>query len=383
MGALSDKDVAKVIDEHYVATFDQVGNFLVGSSRQHSRYCGPRKRLAKQGGNVVTYFCTPDWKVLHLVVGPVAPADLAAEARWVAETWQANEPADAEDAAVKFRRLHLARHASYPNHTPNAWQAQTDQQWQATLDKQKTAFDKMLATPWEDDSPPVASHSDLLAALFRRTASAGLANQTPASHLLMAEIPLVPLPSIEQHAFRYLARQRFQRRQERNDQLLDLVRMNVESNWATLFVVQGRVNANRRRQVLAKANELSQVGPFEAVELTAIELTTLTDDLNQPPPPTLYGAQPFGFVLLGPKGKEAYWKAGGASDLELANLIRRGIERARPPSGDELAERKMLLARNLIAVNPEAAQRRLQTIIDEHPATESARQAKMLLVKLK
>jgi hypothetical protein len=39
----------------------------------------------KVGGNVASYFCTADGRVLHAVAGPADAATLLAEARWVAE----------------------------------------------------------------------------------------------------------------------------------------------------------------------------------------------------------------------------------------------------------------------------------------------------------
>src|SRR5262249_53779527 len=41
---------------------------------------------AKQGGNVASYFCLPDGRVLHAVAGPVDAATLLREAHWVVET---------------------------------------------------------------------------------------------------------------------------------------------------------------------------------------------------------------------------------------------------------------------------------------------------------
>jgi hypothetical protein len=40
----------------------------------------------KQGGNVASYFCTPDGQVLHVVTGPVTAEVLLREARWAGET---------------------------------------------------------------------------------------------------------------------------------------------------------------------------------------------------------------------------------------------------------------------------------------------------------
>jgi len=42
----------------------------------------------KQGGNVVSYFCTTEGEILHAVPGPVDAATLLREARWVVETYK-------------------------------------------------------------------------------------------------------------------------------------------------------------------------------------------------------------------------------------------------------------------------------------------------------
>ena len=54
-----------MISEHFVSTFEQVGKFT--SLELSSR------RPEKVGGNVVSYFCTPQSEVLFFLVGPVSP----------------------------------------------------------------------------------------------------------------------------------------------------------------------------------------------------------------------------------------------------------------------------------------------------------------------
>lgn len=45
-------------------------------------------QVQKNGGNVVSYFLTPQGNVIHAVVGPVKADKLLAEARWAVDTWQ-------------------------------------------------------------------------------------------------------------------------------------------------------------------------------------------------------------------------------------------------------------------------------------------------------
>jgi hypothetical protein len=73
VNALASPEVGKYLNEYFVSSFQKVATFrIVG--RQ------------KQGGNVASYFCAPDGRVLHVVAGPVNADTLLHEAQWVVET---------------------------------------------------------------------------------------------------------------------------------------------------------------------------------------------------------------------------------------------------------------------------------------------------------
>ena len=73
MGALANAEVANYLNQHFISSFQKVGNFRIVNGQ-------------KQGGNVASYFTLPDGRVLHIVPGPVDAATLLREARWVVET---------------------------------------------------------------------------------------------------------------------------------------------------------------------------------------------------------------------------------------------------------------------------------------------------------
>jgi len=73
VGALANKEVGKYVNEYFVSSFQKVATFRIVNK-------------AKQGGNVATYFCAPDGRVLHVVAGPVDAATMLREAKWVVET---------------------------------------------------------------------------------------------------------------------------------------------------------------------------------------------------------------------------------------------------------------------------------------------------------
>jgi hypothetical protein len=75
VSALADKKVGEYLDKYFVCAFQRVGTFKI---------VGPGKQ--KQGGNVASYFCAPDGRVLHAVAGPVDGPTFLREAKWIVET---------------------------------------------------------------------------------------------------------------------------------------------------------------------------------------------------------------------------------------------------------------------------------------------------------
>ena len=112
MNALANQEVGAFLNEHFVSSFQKVATFRIVNGE-------------KQGGNVASYFCTPEGRVLHVVVGPVAGAKLLEEARWVEETWklaQMHEVKTVGQLQSLFRVAHLERLAKDFNIKLNARQ---------------------------------------------------------------------------------------------------------------------------------------------------------------------------------------------------------------------------------------------------------------------
>jgi hypothetical protein len=91
-----------------------VGQYLNGSFVSTYQKVGTFRRVGdqKQGGNVASYFCTPEGRVLHVLVGPVNAGTLLREARWVVETWklaQLESPGDDQELKTIFRTAHAER----------------------------------------------------------------------------------------------------------------------------------------------------------------------------------------------------------------------------------------------------------------------------------
>jgi hypothetical protein len=80
-----------------VSTYQKVASFqLVGQQ--------------KQGGNVASYFCTPDGRVLHAVAGPVNADTFLREARWAGEAYKLGQ-LETRDDGDKLRTFLGNAHA--------------------------------------------------------------------------------------------------------------------------------------------------------------------------------------------------------------------------------------------------------------------------------
>lgn len=97
MNALANQEVGKYLNTHFVSAFQKVGTFrLTGGG--------------KQGGNVASYFCTPDGRVQHVIAGPVSAEWFLREARWVVETWKL-AVLEHRDAGPKLEAFFAKAHA--------------------------------------------------------------------------------------------------------------------------------------------------------------------------------------------------------------------------------------------------------------------------------
>jgi hypothetical protein len=99
VGALADEKVGEYLNEHFVSSFQKVGTFRVVGAQ-------------KQGGNVASYFCAPDGRVLHAVAGPVDAATLIREAKWVVDTTKKAMKENKGDGAkfkAAFRKAHAEK----------------------------------------------------------------------------------------------------------------------------------------------------------------------------------------------------------------------------------------------------------------------------------
>jgi len=80
-----------------VSSFQKISSFVIANQQ-------------KQGGNVASYFCLPDGRVLHAVAGPVDADTFLREARWVVETWKLAQ-LEGQDDPLRFQTVIRKGHA--------------------------------------------------------------------------------------------------------------------------------------------------------------------------------------------------------------------------------------------------------------------------------
>jgi hypothetical protein len=99
VNALASPEVGKYLNEYFASSFQRVATFRIVGGQ-------------KQGGNVASYFCAPDGRVLHALAGPVDAGTLLREAKWVVETTQkaiAESKGDGGRFKAYFRKAHADR----------------------------------------------------------------------------------------------------------------------------------------------------------------------------------------------------------------------------------------------------------------------------------
>lgn len=98
--------MGRFLGTRFVAAWKKVGTFSI-TTVGHDTNRGPHP--VKAGGNVATYFCTPDLRVIHAVAGNVEAEAFLDEAGWAADLAKEIEGKIADEAAALFKTAHEER----------------------------------------------------------------------------------------------------------------------------------------------------------------------------------------------------------------------------------------------------------------------------------
>jgi len=97
VSALASPEVGKYLNEYFVCSFQKVATFRIVGQQ-------------KQGGNVASYFCAPDGRVLHCIAGPVDAGTMLREAKWVIDTTK-KAIAESKGEGGRFKAIFRTAHA--------------------------------------------------------------------------------------------------------------------------------------------------------------------------------------------------------------------------------------------------------------------------------
>lgn len=77
-------------------------------------------KLQRNGGNVASYFCTPEGRVVHAVTGPIKAEELLEEAKWAVKSYNKAMRGGGEDALTQIGRAHQDAAAVVSNNQKRA-----------------------------------------------------------------------------------------------------------------------------------------------------------------------------------------------------------------------------------------------------------------------
>ena len=279
----------------FVGVYRQVGQFvattIVGVRRRLRRPSPDGRLIGKGGGNVVTYFCTPDLEVLGWSVGPVDAAELLRSAQEAVDTnrrvqvlnrnddFHRNVTAHYESLLAPTSRTKFRQWPVSSRYDPTRVSASDLRQ--AVSMARKVEHDalvgvqrKMTALIRQGIRPSHSQFKNIVAERKRVT------EDIP--RLVLARYPLVKLDDVQEVVFEQLARQEFDQPSAKDARLLQSVKQSIEKKRPVLLIVDHPYW--RKAKDLPNHRELPKLlESFTVVRLSVKELTRLADGLDQPP----------------------------------------------------------------------------------------------------
>lgn len=265
--------------------------------------------LAKQGGNVVTYFCTPEQEVLGWIVGPVAADQLAYAGEEALKARDALRRLDSDDERPEKMRDHFQSRLSVPVlNTMRVWSSLSPEDIpnidEATVSRvigqANATRNRLLGSVSSYNTALIKAGRFTNPAVRQASIKMTRAIRADETNMVLAELPLVSLKQVRRPVFERLARQRFEPRSARNDELFKKLTTSIAQRQPTLLIVtDGFTQTPKDLPTHRELPRLEKV--FLIQKVTRKELTRLSDDLNHDPPQRTKGA--VRYVLINGQGE--------------------------------------------------------------------------------
>ena len=187
---MSDPRVGQYLGEHFIATYHQIGDFEV---------VNVNGKLQKNGGNVASYFCTPDGRVIHVTAKPISAEQLLKQATWAVETYQEVSTAAPGNLRAQWKLVEQAHLGRLQGNI-----LEFESQVKAEMPRaQKDYHDKIRA---QYEHPGKKRPPEPALVIARRRAAQRLGGDR--AHQIMAAQPLAPFREIYREVFEKLTNER-------------------------------------------------------------------------------------------------------------------------------------------------------------------------------
>lgn len=278
-----------MIKANFVSCYEQVGQFSVSTSVS-TRQEKLQERLGKNGGNVVTYFCTPEKEVLLYLVGPVSAQEVLQGAEFADKL---NHKLRGLDKDQRGRKIREGQQEALPSGLMSRfdrWRENQDEFDRRTVAQKLNAAVQFVDQLQRETNagfsfgPQRVALSKLQLEQSAQRSRLNAELDRHESHVVLAAISPVTIREIQATVFERLARQKFVERTKRNSDLLATVQANAQADRPTVLVVTDHPKATPSdAKKLPKHRALEGRDDFDVVTLTKLELVRLMDDTNQEP----------------------------------------------------------------------------------------------------
>lgn len=272
-----------------MSCYEQVGQFSV-STAISTRDAKRQEWLGKSGGNVVTYFCTPEKEVLLYLVGPVSAQEVQQGAEFADRLNRKLRGLDKDQRGRKLREGHQEVFPSGLKPRFDRWREDQEESDPRTVAQRLNAAVRFIDQLQRETlaGMPVGRQYGTLSKIQkeqidqRYQQNAELNRQE--KHVVLAAISPVTVREIQAPVFERLAREKFVERTQRNEDLLVAIQANAIAARPTVLVVTDHHDAKPSdAQRIPKHRDLTNRDDFDVVPLTKLELVRLLDEANQEP----------------------------------------------------------------------------------------------------
>jgi hypothetical protein len=361
--------VGKFIEKHFVAAFQQAGDFKVVSVDGTPQ---------KNGGNVASYFCTPEGRVIHAVGKQVSPQRLLQEGQWALDVYRR---VDSEAPDIHKHQLKIVEEAHLAKLNTNLRKYNkrvSDQLRHARESYTKTARANAKKRGRNPSEYRRIANLDSPELIARRKAAESFGGDR--AHQILAAEPMAMFAQIRKRAFEkltgekfaeardgvYLAAEAFEKARQRDRPIL-----------LVLYEGHGKDRDEFDNETEQLVNDVFRQRPvsqplqsYVVVTLPLRELAALSNLADTPNYQLAANSTP-SLVVTDPSGKQITAISGSISPPALAMQLWPPINhvllaRAEACAADgEIPDAMKLLRRVLKATTDEALQRKVNARLNE------------------